>query len=389
MILDPDALAQDTAALVQVPSVTGGEGPVLERLGEIAAALGLDPELHVHDLEALRALPGYPGEEADRSELLGLTVCLPGADGAPRLALDGHVDVVAPGAADWGHGPWSGAIDGGRLYGRGSVDMKGAVVAAVHAMAAARDSATCEVVLHAVASEEDGGLGTFAALERDHRFDACLIPEPTGFDVVCAQAGALTFSGEVRGRGAHAALRLQGASAIDAYMAVHEALAAHEREVNADIDHPLMRSLELPYPLSVGRLESSSPAPPRPGDHDTDGDVAEDPARLGVARHEHHPAVDQAEDSEGAADGDQERGELIQVAGEGGEPATSLGAASGGLEGRVGRGWEAEEGGGQRCGEAAAGGHRGTERWGGGMARDAVPAAPACRHGLLHCAGSA
>ena len=67
-----------------------------------------------------------------------------------------------------------------------------------------------EVVLHAVASEEDGGLGTFAALERDDRFDACLIPEPTGFDVVCAQAGALTFSGEVRGRGAHAAMRLRG-----------------------------------------------------------------------------------------------------------------------------------------------------------------------------------
>ena len=49
----------------------------------------------------------------------------------------------------------------------------------------------------AVASEEDGGLGAFAALERDAAFDACLIPEPTGFDVVCAQAGALTFEGVV------------------------------------------------------------------------------------------------------------------------------------------------------------------------------------------------
>ena len=64
---------------------------------------------------------------------------------------------------------------------------------------------------------------------RDDRFDACLIPEPTGFDVVCAQAGALTFSGEVRGRGAHAALRLEGESAIDAYVEVHAALAEHER----------------------------------------------------------------------------------------------------------------------------------------------------------------
>ena len=266
MTVDQDALARDAAALVQVPSVTGAERPALERLGEIAGALGLEPELHVHDLEALRSLPGYPGEETDRSELLGLTVRLAGADGSPRLALDGHVDVVAPGTEPWRNAPWSGAIDGDRLHGRGSVDMKGAVVAALHAMSAARGTATCEVVLHAVSSEEDGGLGTFAALERDDRFDACLIPEPTGFDVVCAQAGALTFSGEVRGRGAHAAMRLEGASAIDAYLTVHEALTAHEHAVNADVEHPLMRALDLPYPLSVGRLEAgqwSSSVPDR------------------------------------------------------------------------------------------------------------------------------
>ena len=266
MNIDPDALARDAAALVQVPSVTGAERPALERLGEIAADLGFEPELRQHDLEALRALPGYPGEETDRSELLGLTVHLPGSEGAPRLCLDGHVDVVSPGAEEWLHGPWSGMLEGGALHGRGSVDMKGAVVVALHALAAARGPASCEVVLHAVASEEDGGLGTFAALERDARFDACLIPEPTGFDVVCVQAGALTFSGEVRGRAAHAAVRLEGRSAIDAYMEVHEALAAHERRVNSDVEHPLMRALELPYPLSVGRIDAgewSSSVPDR------------------------------------------------------------------------------------------------------------------------------
>jgi acetylornithine deacetylase len=115
-----------------------------------------------------------------------------------------------------------------------------------------------EVVLQAVGSEEDGGLGTFAALERDARFDACLIPEPTGFDVVAAQGGALTFMGTVRGRSAHAAVRLEGVSAIDRYLAVHTALAAHERAINRDVAHPLMRSLALPYPVSVGRLAAGA-----------------------------------------------------------------------------------------------------------------------------------
>jgi acetylornithine deacetylase len=267
--LDAAALARDAGALVAVPSVTGDERAALERLGELAAALGLRPELHRHDLAALRAHPGHPGEEAPRDELWGLSVTVPGARaGGPRLALDGHVDVVPPGSEPWRHGgPWSGAIEDGCVHGRGSVDMKGAVVAALHALAALGGRAPHgEVVLLAVASEEDGGLGTFAALERDSAFDACLIPEPTGFDVVCAQAGALTFEGTVHGVAAHAAHRLQGASAIDRYLPVHAALQAHERALNAAVEHPLMRALELPYPLLVGRVragEWSSSVPDR------------------------------------------------------------------------------------------------------------------------------
>jgi acetylornithine deacetylase len=265
--IDPAALAADVAALVRIPTVTGRERAALEWLAGRAAALRLHAELVEHDLAALRAHPGHPGEEAPRDELLGLTVTLPGT--APgRLCLNGHVDVVAPGAAAWRHGPWSGAVEDGWVHGRGAVDMKAGVVAALHALAALRASGATapEVVLQCVGSEEDGGLGTFAALERDDRFDACLIPEPTGFSVVCAQAGSLTFRGTVRGRAAHAAVRLEGRSAIDRYVAVHAALAAHEARINADVAHPAMRALRLPYPVSVGRLsagEWSSSVPDR------------------------------------------------------------------------------------------------------------------------------
>ena len=222
-------------------------------------------DLHEHDLAALRAHPGHPGEEAPRDSLWGLTATLPGR--APgRLCLNGHVDVVGPGNEEWRFGPWSGAIEDGRLHGRGALDMKGAVVAALHAVAALRDVEAPEIVLQAVASEEDGGLGTFAALERDAAFDAALLPEPTALRVVCAQAGALTFRGIVRGRAAHAAERLEGVSAIDRYVRVHAALQAHETAVNAAVTHPLMRELELPYPLLVGRVnagEWSSMVPDR------------------------------------------------------------------------------------------------------------------------------
>jgi acetylornithine deacetylase len=193
--------------------------------------------------------------------LFGASATLRGREpDAPRLCLNGHLDVVHPGSEQWSRDPWSGAIEDGRLYGRGSVDMKGAVVAALHALAAVAAAGGTEgdVVLQAVSSEEDGGLGSFAALQEDANFAACLIPEPTAFSVACAQAGALTFTGEIPGVAAHAATRLEGVSAVDRYMPVHEALAQLERELNVGVTHPLMGALALPYPVSVGRVEAGN-----------------------------------------------------------------------------------------------------------------------------------
>jgi len=110
--IDPESLVRDAATLVRFPSVIGLERETLERLGEMASALGLEAELVEHDLAALRAHPAYPGEEASRSELFGLTVTRRGPAGAPRLCLNGHVAVVAPGTEPWKHGPWSGAVEG-------------------------------------------------------------------------------------------------------------------------------------------------------------------------------------------------------------------------------------------------------------------------------------
>ena len=264
--MDADALIADLQAFVRCPSVTGDERAMAELFAERADALGLDASVVEFDLAAVRAAPGYPGEEAPRDELVGAVAIRRGSDpDAPRLAFNGHIDVVNEGGEEWSHGPWSGDRDGGFVYGRGSVDMKAGVAAALHA-AAAVPSPSGDVVVVATPSEEDGGLGTFAALERDAAFAGCVIPEPTAFELICAQAGALTFSGIVRGRAAHAALRLEGESAIDRYVPFHVALQEHERRLNSDVAHELMRAHELPYPLLVGRVSAgrwSSQVPDR------------------------------------------------------------------------------------------------------------------------------
>jgi acetylornithine deacetylase len=169
--------------------------------------------------------------------------------------------------------------------------MKGPVIAALHAMIALQHADRPEIVLQGVSSEEDGGLGTFAALERDAAFDACLIPEPTGFDVVCAQAGAITFAGTVRGVSTHAATRLHGVSAIDRYLPVHEALAAHERAVNAQVTDPLMARLELPYPVLVGRVHAGTWSSQVPDRLDFEGRA---PVRIGESVADARAAVEAA-----------------------------------------------------------------------------------------------
>ena len=189
----------------------------------------------MHDLAALRAHPGHPGEEAPRDEL---------AASRSRSRASARAASASTATSTWSGRAASrgstvrgrGAIEDGWLHGRGAVDMKGAVAAALHALPARARRAGARPDRRAARAsprEEDGGLGTFAALERDAAFDACLIPEPTAFDVVCAQAGALTFRGTVRGRAAHAAMRLEGRSALDRYIEVHLALQAHERALNA------------------------------------------------------------------------------------------------------------------------------------------------------------
>ena len=253
--VDRAALAQDVAALVRVPSLTGAERPAAEAFVAMAQRLGLDAALVEHDLSALRGHPGHPGEEALRDELVGAEAVVPGT-GVGRVCLNGHIDVVSAGDQPWSRDPFSGAVDDAFVHGRGSADMKGGVVAALHAAAAVAQAggAVPEIVVQAVPSEEDGGLGTFAALERDSAFDAALIPEPTAFGIASSQAGALTFTGITPGVPAHAAVRLEGVSAIDRYVAIHGALAEHERRINEAIEDPLMRALPLAYPLSVGKI---------------------------------------------------------------------------------------------------------------------------------------
>jgi acetylornithine deacetylase len=269
------------STLVQIPSVSGTdeENDAQHHMAALMSEGGLDIDLWEIDLDEMFARPEFPGVEVDRREAWGLVGRLPGTGDGPTLMLNGHVDVVPIGDPHaWTSPPFDGEVTRGNLHGRGSCDMKAGLIAAhwaVQAIRSAGISLRGDVVIASVQGEEDGGLGTFALLDRGWRADACVIPEPTGLDVVPANGGSLTFRLRVRGHATHASRRTEGVSAIEKFWPIWQALEALETCRHAHVD-PMAARWKLAHPLSIGMVRAGDWASSVP-----DLLVAE--GRLGVA----------------------------------------------------------------------------------------------------------
>ena len=255
--IDRDALVEDLAALIRIPSITGGEEAVAADVAGRLRAAGMAVEELSPDPATIRADPAWPGEETERTAL-PVVIGRLGRPGGRRIVLSGHIDVVPPGdPASWTTDPWGAEIRDGALYGRGACDMKGGVASilgAVRALVAsgAAERLEGELVVAFVPGEEDGGQGTLAAIRAGATGDLAIITEPSNLDIVVAHAGAITFRLTVPGRAAHASQRREGVSALDNLYVVLRALEADETARNAAETDPLMTALGLPYPTIVG-----------------------------------------------------------------------------------------------------------------------------------------
>jgi acetylornithine deacetylase len=254
--IDVERLVAVTSQLVAVPTLSADETPGQQLVAAMLSAAGMDVETWDVDVEALAAHP-YFSAEVERDQILGV-VGRTGTGDGPTLLIDGHIDVVPTGAwKDWTTPPFEPTVRDGRLYGRGTCDMKGGLAAAIHAVEAIRAAGielAGTVAIASVAGEEDGGSGTLAMLEHGVRADACIIPEPSDLDVVPAVAGALSWRIRVRGLSAHGCLREEGVSAIEAFHPVHQAVLQLERDRNDRDAGPLFSWLDRPFAICGGRI---------------------------------------------------------------------------------------------------------------------------------------
>jgi acetylornithine deacetylase len=248
MKIDPDYLTKTLIDLVSINSINpslvadgNGEAEIGAYAAQAMQALGLEVSL----------------DEVAPGRVNAVGVRRGSVAGAPSLLWNAHMDTVGINGMER---PFSPEIRQGRLYGRGSQDMKGsiaAMLAAVKALNEARITLGGNLIIALVADEEYGSLGMEDVVRRYHA-DAAIVTEPTDLELALAHRGFIGFEVETIGRAAHGSRYQEGIDAI-LHMGrfLHE-LAHLEQELRQREPHPLVGTPSLHTSIIRGGTEMST-----------------------------------------------------------------------------------------------------------------------------------
>ena len=218
--------------LVQTPSLSGSEGAVADLVEDTMTALGFRSVFR----DALGNVVGVVGPEAETTALL----------------FDAHMDVV-PVAGEWQMDPFGGEIVDGRLYGRGSTDMKGALAAAICGAAAAAKSGRLvrQVAVSATVLEESLECAALGAVVEQVKPEQVVICEPSNLNIKLGQKGRAEILLTIKGIPAHAAFPDRGKNPIQLAAKALDALEKIEFPKDPFIGEAILVATDIisdPYP---------------------------------------------------------------------------------------------------------------------------------------------
>ncbi len=255
--------------LVQFPTLPGEEQAAQHFLADKLRSLHCDVRILKSEFSALEHHPAFSDDGVsfeDRINVVGTWKGLEpiGSSAKERqpesrtssLILNGHMDVVPIGnPALWKFPPWSGAVENGKLHGRGACDMKAGLTAAVFAIEALRNlgfQPRGDVLYESVIGEESGGVGTLTTLIHGVRADAAVIMEPTRLRSCPVHAGALSFRIKIRGRAIHASMKRFGVSAVEKFQQIFAAIEALDRDRHLHSENKIFEFNDNVAPISIG-----------------------------------------------------------------------------------------------------------------------------------------
>ncbi len=230
--------------VVKVPTDTppGDNAPAAQRTAELLEAMGLRVERH--------PVPDAFLQEYGMKSVTNLIVRQRLGDGGPTIALNAHGDVVPPGDG-WTRDPYGGVVEDGRMYGRGVAVSKSDIATYAYAIAALRDAAAGgaslrgTLELHVTYDEEYGGLaGPGWLLQQGLTRPDYALAASFSYAVITAHSGCLQFEVTVHGKSAHGSMPETGRDALQAAVAILDAIYAQVpgfaalRSRVPGIDHP-------------------------------------------------------------------------------------------------------------------------------------------------------
>lgn len=198
-----DLVVELTQDLIRFPTVNppGNELPAAQYLATRMEELGLEVELQELEQNRANVIGRLRGE------------------GEGHLVFTGHIDVVPPGGQEWQYSPFGGDLVDGRIYGRGSTDMKGGVAAIVAALAALKQSGfqpKADVIAACTYGEEAGMVGAKGMTEKQSLTGSryLVVAEPSDLGVYVGEKGVLWVQVRALGRTAHGSMPHLGINAI-------------------------------------------------------------------------------------------------------------------------------------------------------------------------------
>jgi len=226
--------AQEVATLIQeLVQIPTRNPPGLEKVG----AEFICQRLQQWGIQA--ALVPEPYE--DRPQVWGR---VDGGAKEPTLVLNGHMDVVPEGdVTQWTYPPFEGRIANGRVYGRGSSDMKGglaAMMTTARILNEIRERLRGTLILQFAVGEETAEPGTKRLLlSQGLRGDYGIVLEPTALRVATAEKGLAWFRVTLQGRPVHGSVAEQGINAIDKAMRFISEIKSYNQRISQRA-HPLV-----------------------------------------------------------------------------------------------------------------------------------------------------
>ena len=255
-----DKAIQLLRTMISIPSVTGDEAAIQKYLARYMKDIGLEVDMWESDWNELRKHPGYRPVQRGYEGRPNLVATLKGAGGGRSLLLNGHTDVIPVGEG-WSEDPWSAAIRDGRIYGRGSADMKSGVashIMAVELIRAAGLKLKGDVLINVVIDEEVSGHGTLDTVIRGYRADAGISGETSDLAVQPACIGRIWFEIAIAGKPAGIQKRYEGVSGIDLGNKIVKAVQELEDRRVATVSHPLYPNALDSLPCMIGAFSAGN-----------------------------------------------------------------------------------------------------------------------------------